>query len=94
MISVIDVWLSKHLVFRLTFQKMTKLILQYQKLGQKTYLKALNYQGVLIIKTRSNLFALHRANVLLYVAADDHNLPFASILGDATVPRAALASCL
>lgn len=59
-----------------------------------TYLETLNDQGVFVVETGCSFLAFHGSDVLFDIAAYDHDLPLASILGDASVLRSSLASCL
>lgn len=62
--------------------------------GRLTYLEALDYQCILVVKTGCYLFALDRAYVLFDFASDNHYLPFRAIFTDTAEPRAAITSCL
>lgn len=48
----------------------------------RAYLKTLDDQSILVVETCCNFLFLDCANVLLYVAADDHDLPLVAIFGD------------
>ncbi len=54
----------------------------------------MNDKGVLIVKSSGNFFTLDSANILFDVAPNDHNLPLATILGDASIAGAPMTACL
>ena len=51
-------------------------------------------ERIFIIESRGYYFTFNCADVLFDLTAHNHDLPLASILGDATVPGAALAARL
>jgi hypothetical protein len=63
-------------------------------LVEYVYLEALDDESILVVKPRSNFLAFNCANVLFYVAPDNHDLPLASILGNSTISGATMTASL